>query len=191
MRQNSLVPLYLFWEIRKRDELQPALNSMLNRYILPSRGAGKVQWSCWAQNRSISDLDLGWNSQSICFQCYVCWEQRSSNTEEALELCPPVFFILNYESIGLHSTCVLYKREKKTHCEDLFLKWKAHFLFLVFVVHVELFPFPQILHQYCGSGLQRPHLPWPESGLSFWKSLTQLDCGCTVHKEWAGIVRTV
>lgn len=190
MRQNSLVPLYLFWEIQKRDELQPALNSMLNRYILPSRGAGKVQWSCWAQNRSISDLDLGWNSQSICFQCHVCWEQRSSNTEEALELCPLVFFILNCESIGLHSTCVLYKREKNP-LWGLIFKMKSSFPFSCFCCSCWTFPFSQILHQYCGSGLQRPHLPWPESGLSFWKSLTQLDCGCTVHKEWAGIVRTV
>lgn len=120
VRQNSLVPLYLFWEIWKRDELQPALNSMLNKYMLPSRGAGTVQWSRWAQSRSISDLDLGWNSHSVCFQCRVCWEQRSSNTEEALELCPAVFFILNYESIGLHSTWVLYKREKKNTLRTYF-----------------------------------------------------------------------
>lgn len=145
MRQNSLMPLYLFWEIWKRDELQPALNSMLNRYMLPSRGAGKFKWSHWAQNRSISDLDLGWNSLSVCFQCHVCWEQRSSNTEEALELCPVVFLILNYESIGLHSVCVLYKREKKKNTlRTYFLNKKlvSFFLFLLFT-HVKLFPFPR------------------------------------------------
>lgn len=51
--------------------------------------------------------------------------------------------------------------------------------------------FSQILHQYCGSRFQRPHLPRPESGLCFWKFLTQVDRGCAVLKERAGMVRTL
>lgn len=63
------------------------------------------------------------------------------------------------------------------------------FLFFSFIP-IELSPFSQILHQYCGSRLQRPHLPWPESGLSIWGFLTQNDYGCTILKERAGIVHT-
>lgn len=38
------------------------------------------------------------------------------------------------------------------------------------------------LHQYCGSRLLRPPLPWPESGLSFWEFLTSDGCGCAILK---------
>lgn len=48
------------------------------------------------------------------------------------------------------------------------------------------FLFPQILHQYCGPRLPRPHLPWPKSGLHFWKCLEKADGGCAVPKERAG-----
>ena len=48
------------------------------------------------------------------------------------------------------------------------------------------FPFAQILHQYCGPRLPRPHLPRPEPGLPFWKCLAEADGGCAVPKEWTG-----